>query len=385
MKIMIVDDDVTTLSLLEKSMTKWGYSIVKAENGKLAIEQLQASNIDMIVSDWLMPEMDGLTLCEKVRSLDLNHYIYIILISAQDTRTDVVRGLEGGVDDYITKPLNLEELRVRLEIGARIIKLERELNQKFVAIKRNYYQSIHMFTQLLETYNATLGGHSRRVGRLSLELAKHNPSVLPENYPVIEAAGLLHDIGLIGLPSSLVTKGVPEMTGDEKSLYHTHAERGEAILNQVDLLRPVASMVRWHHEQYNGRGFPDGLSKDRIPMGAFIVSAASIYDKLVYQLKCPFDKITDKLQTLRGYQLPSELVDLLLEINLEKMAAESKRRDKSVDIDELKPGMVLASDVHMKSGAFVMASKTTIDQVVIEKLKRYFELGNISRTVFINK
>ena len=385
MKILIVDDDAATLKLLAKSMEKWGYTVAIAENGRKALEQLNDAKFDMIVSDWLMPEMDGLELCHQVRSQDLKHYIYIILISGQDTRTDVVRGLEGGVDDFITKPLNLDELKARLEIGARIIKLERELNQKYLAIKRNYYQSIHMFTQLVETYDAALGSHSRRVGNLCLDLASRHQGILPENYPIIEAAGLLHDIGLIGLPNSLAIKSVPEMTGDEKDLYHKHPERGESILNQIDLLRPVAALVRSHHEQPNGRGFPDGISESQIPLGASIVSAASIYDDMVHHRNWSFNDITEKLQQMRGYQLSSELVDLLLEINLENMAIESKRTDREVDIDDLEPGMVLASDVHMKSGAFVMAAETVVCESVIEKLQRYYDLGNISDKVFINK
>ncbi len=385
MHILLVDDDTTTLSLLEKSLTKWGYTITTAENGIQAVEQLRHNPVDMIVSDWLMPEMDGLALCAKVRSLDLHRYIYIILISAQDTRTDIVRGLEGGVDDYITKPLNPDELRARLEIGARVIKLERELNQKFLAIKRNYYQSLHMFTQLLETYHSELGGHSRRVGELSLELAKRHPDIRPEDYPIIEAAGMLHDVGLIGLPGTLVEKSIPEMNGDEKKLYYSHPERGELILNQIDLLRPVATLVRLHHEQPNGRGFPDGLSKEQIPLGALVVSAASHYDNMAHRQKLKFEDISNKIQQLRGYQLPSGLVDLLLDINLENTEAESKRNFKVVDIEDLKPGMVLASDVHMKTGAFVMAADTRIDDEAIGKLKRYYELGNISSNVFISK
>lgn len=385
MNILLVDDDAATLRLLEKRLTKWGYSIATAESGRQAIEQLRASNIDMIVSDWLMPEMDGLALCDQVRQLDLKHYIYIILVSAKNKRSDVVRGLEGGVDDYLTKPLNLDELKARLEIGARIIKLERELNQKYVAIKCNYFQSIQMVTQLLETYHQALGSHSQRVGQLALEMAKRHPDVFPEDYPIIEAAGRLHDIGLIGLPDTLVTKSIPEMNGEEKALYRTHPERGEAILNQVDLLRPVAAMVRLHHEQTNGRGFPDGLAKDHLPPGAMVVSAASLYDDMVHHRNISLDQMAEKIHQMRGYQLPSELVDILLEINLEKIAEESKRNHQEVDIDELKPGMVLALDVHIKTGAFVMAAGTEINDDVIDKLKRYYELGNIGSKVFISK
>jgi putative two-component system response regulator len=329
--------------------------------------------------------MNGLELCQTIRAMDLKRYIYILLICDGDKCTNIVRGLPNGVDDYMIKPLNLDELQARLEIAARIIKLERELNQKYLAIKRNYYQSIHMFTQFLETYNKELGGHSRRVGQYALQLANRHPDVKPEDYPIIEAAGLLHDIGLIGLNKALVTKSIPEMTGDEKKDYHAHPERGELILNQVDLLRPVAKIVRMHHEQPNGRGFPDGLTAKQIPLAAEVVGAASIYDHLVHHKKITSNQIPEQLQQYRGYQIATEMVDFLLEINLERIEEEAKRTFREIDIEELQAGMILANDIRIKTGAFVMGADTCIDASVIEKLKRYHELGNISRNVFIKK
>jgi putative two-component system response regulator len=385
MKILVAEDDATTLSLLEKSMAKWGYVVQTAQNGLEALDLLGSTQIDIVVSDWLLPEINGFELCEKIRALPLSHYVYTILISDQDARVDVVRGLEDGVDDYITKPLNVDELQARMEIGARIIKLERELNQKYRTIRNHYYQTLQMFTQLLETYNKALGGHSRRVGRLALLLAKRHAGVRPEDYPVIEAAGLLHDIGLVGFPGELVSKSLVEMTGDEKALYRSHPERGEAILMQVDLLRPVAKLVRMHHEQANGRGFPDGLTDSQIPLAASVVNAASCYDHLCSVQKIRLKKIPEQLQHMRGYQLDPELVDLLLEYNIEQMQEDAKLTELDVEIDDLEPGMVLSRDVRMRTGAFFMGSDTTIDAAIIAKLKQYYELGNIASTVFINK
>jgi HD-GYP domain-containing protein (c-di-GMP phosphodiesterase class II) len=242
-----------------------------------------------------------------------------------------------------------------------------------------------MFTQLLETYNEQLGGPCRRVGKLSLKLAKRHPDVPPEDYPVIEAAGLLHDIGLIGLPATLVTKSITEMTGDEKMLYRTHPERGEMILSEVDLLLPVSRLVRMHHEQINGRGFPDGLTDEQLPAGARLVGAASIYDNFIYRSKFSYDDIPEHLQRYRGYQIDSVLVDLLLEINLSLMQTQAGKSDQLIDIEQLKDGMVLSRDVRMKTGAFVMAANTSIDASSIQKLKRYYELGNIVDKVYISK
>jgi response regulator RpfG family c-di-GMP phosphodiesterase len=381
----VVDDEPGILQNVTKILSKAEYEVFQASSAQDALEEMAKRSYSLLISDIVMPEMNGLELCEKARALNLKRYVYIILISAQDTRMDVVRGLKGGVDDYITKPVNLEELRARIEIGARVINLEHELNQKFLAIKRNYYQSIHMFTQLLETYNEQLGGHCRRVGKLSLTLAKRHPDVPPEDYPVIEAAGLLHDIGLIGLPETLVTKSITEMTGDEKTLYRSHPERGEMILSEVDLLLPVSRLVRMHHEQINGRGFPDGLTDDQLSAGARLVGAASIYDNLIHRSKTPHDEIPERLQRFRGYQIDPVLADLLLEINLSQMQAQADKTDERIDIDRLKAGMVLSRDVRMKTGAFVMAANTMIDASSIQKLKRYYELGNIIDKVYINK
>ena len=385
MQLLLVEDDASTLALLEKTAAKWGYTTRTAGNGRQAMAVLETDRIDMVVSDWVMPEMNGIELCRRIRELGGDPYIYIILISGQDTRADIVRGLESGVDDYLTKPLNLDELRARLEIGGRIVKLERELNQKFVAIKRNYYQTIHMFTQLLETYHERLGGHCRRVGRLALRMAKAHPQITADAYPIVEAAGMLHDIGLIGLPDTLLTKRRVEFNGEEQDLYRSHPVRGEAVLNQVDLLKPVARLVRMHHEQHNGRGFPDGLAGDQIPVSASLVAAASLYDGLVHQEKTPLDRISGHLQQCRGYQFSPDVVDLLLTINLQNIEAEAGRADMELPLEELEAGMVLSRDVRMKTGAFVMAGDTGLDDSTIEKLKRYHELGNIGDKVHIRK
>lgn len=385
MHIILVEDDSSTLALLKKNMIKWGYQVTTAGDGLQAMEMIPQKPFDIIVSDWLMPKMSGLELCEQVRALDLPHYVYVILISSQNTRMDVVRGLEGGADDYLVKPLNMQELRARLEIGCRILNLERELDRKFLTIKRNYYQTVRLFIRFLETYDKQLGSHCRRVGQTSLDLAKRVSAIAAEDYPIIEAAGFLHDIGLIGLPRTLFTKPMVELTGDEKKLYRSHPQRGEETLRQVDILTPVARIVRLHHEQPDGLGFPDGLAGDQIPPEARIVSAASIYDDLVHRRKIPLDGIPEKLHQLRGYRIDAALVEALLECHMIQMEAEAKQCDRPLCLDELKTGMVLSRDVMMKTGAAVLPAQTRIDTLVIEKLKHYVDLGNITGKVFIYK
>jgi cyclic di-GMP phosphodiesterase len=385
MNVLLVRSDIEGLSLYEKDIPKWGYHLCLADNAQQAYEHIRTNDCDIVLYDWLMSETNAIAFGQQVRALNTNRRLYIILVRTPETHPEFDRAGQSPMDDYMAAPLHAGELRARLEIGSRIVKLERELNQKYLAIKRNYYQSIHMFTQMLETYHKDLGGHSRRVGRIALILAQKHPGIPPEDYPVVEAAGLLHDIGLVGLPESLVTKSIPEMNGDEKNGYYAHSERGELILNHVDLLRPVAKIVRLHHEQYNGRGFPDGLCAKQIPVAAAAVGAASVYDHLVHHKKIALDDIPAQLQLFRGYQFSSEIIDLLIEINFDQMQEEAQRTFRTVDIEELQTGMILADDIHMRTGAFVMASDTCIDASAIEKLKRYREIGNISSHIFVKK
>jgi putative two-component system response regulator len=385
MKIILADDDKVSLELLERQITLWGYTVGTASNGEQAWQMLKTDPVSIVVSDWLMPEMDGLTLCRNIRTAGFDHYIYIILISGQDTRQDIVEGLEAGADDFITKPINLAEFRARLQIAARVVNLEGALHQRLNEIEASYYQTLKMFTQLMEGFDETLGGHCLRVSRLARHLATLHPKVDEADFDHIEAAGLLHDIGMVGLPPALLTKRRNEMCGDEQQQYQSHPIRSELLLKNIDTLRPVAKIVRAHHEQHNGRGFPDNLASDDIPIAAQLVSAASIYDNLRHRGQAGFEEMPDHLQRLKGYQLSPDLIDMLLDLNMALMEKEKTRTDSPLPLEALKEGMILASDVRMKTGAIVMAADTHLSPHQIDKLKGYLALGNINNQVIVYK
>ncbi|MDX2441560.1 MAG: response regulator [Desulfobacterales bacterium] len=385
MQILVVDDQAAARQFLEKILKDWGHTVYLAENGSEAWITLLSTAVDMVVTDWMMPEMNGLELCRKIRSAGFNKYIYIILISARDTQQDIIQGLEVGVDDYITKPVNTKEFRARIEIGERLISLEKKLHNKHAETERNYYQTIQMFTNLIEVVDEELGGHCKRVAKLCLRLAKLHPGVAQEDLPVLEAAGLLHDIGMVGLPKEIVSKRRTEMNGDEKKLYMSHPVQGEIILKEIEFLKPISILIRSHHEQVNGRGYPDGLKGEEIPLLSMIISGASIYDSLVKKWKVPMEDIPDRLQQQRGYQLEGDLIDYLLEINLENIRKEEEKDYLKFSLDELKEGMVLTSSVRMKSGALVLPSLTKLTNHSIEKLVNYRKLDCIADTVCVHK
>jgi putative two-component system response regulator len=384
MNILIVEDNKPTLRLLEKKINTWGYSVHLAENGIEALAKLASSPIDIVLTDWNMPEMNGLELCRRVRKSDMP-YIYLIVVTARDSRKDIVHGLESGADDYVTKPINFDELRARMGIGVRIVRMERDLDQRYTEIKRNYFQTIQMFISFIETFDEDLGGHCKRVAQLSLRLAKWFPDLSEEDLNTLESAGLLHDIGMVGLPNEMASKRGVEMNGDEMHLYHTHPIAGEIILNEIEFLRPVAKLVRSHHEQFNGRGFPDGVEGSKIPPLNKILAAAVSYDDLAHKWKTLLGDIPDKLQRMRGYELEPAIVDYLLEINSEDIRKEEEEDLHEIALDDLREGMRLAKGIRRDSGALVMPAETALTRYSIEKLIKFSELNCVKDKAYVYK
>jgi two-component system cell cycle response regulator len=127
-KVLIADDDALSRKILEDCLNEWGYEIVMAHNGNEAwdiLEKIDRPNLAVL--DWMMPGMDGVEICRRLRQLDLPNYVYVILLTARSKREDIINGLESGADDYIIKPFNREELKSRLKIGQRIIELEHRI------------------------------------------------------------------------------------------------------------------------------------------------------------------------------------------------------------------------------------------------------------------
>lgn len=128
MKVLVADDEVVTLRLLESSLRRWGYDVLTAKDGKEALHILQQPDSPkLVVFDWLMPGLDGIQLCQKIRSRSQDPYTYILLITGKREQDDVVKGLSAGADDYITKPFDSQELKVRLRAGKRILLLQDQL------------------------------------------------------------------------------------------------------------------------------------------------------------------------------------------------------------------------------------------------------------------
>ena len=134
-KILIADDNATMRALPAMLLRKWGYQVLEAADGVAAWEMLQRESVSFVISDWMMPEVDGRELIRRIRASGRPHYVYTILLTARSEQEDLVAGMEAGADDFVTKPYQREELHVRLRAGERIIKLERALEEQNRALR----------------------------------------------------------------------------------------------------------------------------------------------------------------------------------------------------------------------------------------------------------
>lgn len=385
MNVLIVDNDPKALSLYEETLSSNKYDLKLVYSGADALELMEVEPVDIVVTAWKMPEMDGIELCRRIHQGGFKGNVYTILVSNQDADSELIRSLGTIVNDYIRKPVNPIDLTVRMAIGARVVRLEHRIDRDRETLKKAYYPTVRTLFHLVNVYDEDLGNHSRRVAEASVKLAKRHPGVSSADYPTIQAAGLLHDIGMVCVPAAILTKSRTEMTARERTLFLSHPVQGESIMNENENLRSVAALVRMHHEQYNGKGFPDALAGNQIPLQAKIITAVSTYDNLIHRGKCSLESAPAELQRFIGYQIDPALYDYLIRLNMDNMAREACKTHREVRLDGLAEGMVLARNVRMKGGAMAMPVQTRMTSAMIDKLGQYSKKGYVPDKFYVYK
>ena len=385
MNVLIVDNDHQTLSAYEETLSSNKYDLKLVYNGADALELIEAEPIDIVVTAWRMQQMDGIELCRRIYQGGFKRNIYTILISDQDANSELIRSLGTIVNDYIRTPVSSIDLTVRLAIGARVVRLEHRIDRDKETLKKTYYPTVRTLSHLVNVYDEDLGNHSRRGAEASVKLARQHPGVSAADYPTIQAAGLLHDIGMVCVPASILAKSRTEMSANERTLFLSHPIQGESILNENEKLRSVAALVRMHHEQYNGKGFPDALTGNQIPLQAKIITAVSTYDNLIHRGKCSLENAPTELQRFIGYQIDPGLYEYLIRLNTENMAIDARNKFREVRLDGLSEGMVLARNVRMKGGAMAMPVQTRMTAAMIDKLGQYNQKGYVPNKFYVYK
>ena len=291
MNILAVDDDAVTLNRVKHYLKKWGYNILTAGNGVEALGKFLSEKIDIILTDWIMPEMDGPELIKQVHN-NSKRYVYIILLTSKRETDDLVSALsEVGADDYIVKPFDPEELRARVSVGERTVLLEKKLweynndleniiRMQTRIIRQTQEETIFRLLSALEARDKETGGHVRRIGLYSARLAKA-AGWRQDKIDDILIAASMHDIGKIGISDSILCKK-GRLTEAEFEIIKSHTIIGGRILgdSKLPMLQMAYDIALCHHEKWDGSGYPDGLIGDQIPEAACIVALVDVYDAL---------------------------------------------------------------------------------------------------------
>lgn len=318
MRVLIADDDLSTLVTLEGCLDSFGYEVATAMNGLEAFEMIQAGDYRLVISDWEMPGMDGIDLCRKVRERQLGSYVYFILLTGRGMEADLVDGLDAGADDFLRKPFNPDELRVRLRVAERTASLE----------SRDVF--IFSLAKLAESRDTDTGEHLERIREYSRVLAE-GLSELPKYASVVDADYIrtiyatspLHDIGKVGIPDGILLKP-GKLTPDEFEIMKTHTLIGYEALASAVKDNPSAKFYRFardivltHHERYDGKGYPRGLIGEEIPLCGRIVAVADVYDALttkrIYKPAFSHERAVQVISEGRREAFDPDVVDVFLD------------------------------------------------------------------------
>lgn len=314
MNVLVADDDPGTLELLQNAMEKFGYNVTTARDGDEAYALLRSGRFRVLITDWQMPGMTGLEICERLRASSTASYVYVIVLTSYASLDSVVCCLEAGADDYIAKPVRPAELLVRIRAGERLLNLEsREL-------------TIFALARLVESRDQETGGHLERIREYARILA-HDLQQLSDFAGEIDGRYIdllylttpLHDIGKVAIPDQILRKP-GKLTEEEYAVMKTHTVLGAQTLNDVACnhhnaayLRMARDIALTHHERFDGRGYPHGLSGDSIPLCGRITALADVYDALVstrpYKRAFSHDEAELVIQKGRGTQFDPRIVD----------------------------------------------------------------------------
>jgi response regulator RpfG family c-di-GMP phosphodiesterase len=419
-----------------------GYQIHTALNGAEGLACLEANkeSISLIISDQRMPGMSGSEFLEQAKRIR-PEIIRILLTGYSDVSAIIDAVNKGEIHRYFTKPWNDEQLLAQVdqsleqyelvlenrrlqalvqsqnkqlyELGLKQKKIidakTLELEKKNQALNKSFLGTIRLLVTFVDAINPSLGNYAKQTASLAKSVAK-DCDIQGEALEHIEIAGLLHDIGLLGLPVKLITKDESEMTDGEAKFFREHVTISLFLIQSVEKLKPVAQIVLHHHERYDGSGTPNGLKAEAIPLGARIIAAAGDYCKIINLWPEEKEKMIKKARGILGFEAIKNLENyapdamlheiglrallvggnkkydaeiiakLIRHINEDRLRRE-RRNTRLVRMGLLEPTMVLAKDLRTTDGNLLLSKDTVLDTYLIGSLKRLFRAELIEETL----
>jgi putative two-component system response regulator len=282
--ILVADDNEANRELLSALLSPEGYKVVCAANGQEALARVHSGSIDLALLDVVMPRPTGFEVCQTMKSKPETRLIPVILLTSLNSDADRIHGIMCGADDFLNKPVNKQELLARVHSLLLLKQFTDELD--------NAEMVLFSLALTIEAKDPYTEGHCDRLSKYSVALGEKLG--LPESLRLaLRRGGLIHDIGKLAVPESILLKPGP-LTPEERKIMEQHTIEGERICAPLRSFRNVLPIIRHHHEKQDGSGYPDGLKGDQIPLTARILQITDIYDALTtdrpYRKALPAEK-----------------------------------------------------------------------------------------------
>ncbi|MBN1128036.1 MAG: two-component system response regulator [Chitinispirillaceae bacterium] len=347
--ILVVDDQPQNIELLEAHLAPQNYEIVKAASGEEALEKLSGNQIDLILLDVMMPGMDGFEVTRRVRQDTAHRQLPIILVTALRETEDRVKGIEAGCDDFVSKPFDKTELLARVrsllkvkayndltsnyrkELESEVSRGTEELNHALDRIRAASLETIYRLSMASEYKDEDTGAHNKRMSRYSVAIARRW-GLDESGVETILYAAPMHDVGKIGIPDHILMKP-GRLDTAEWEIMKQHTVIGAKILkgSDAEFIKMGETIALYHHEKWDGSGYPNGRKSIEIPIVGRIAAIADVFDALTSKrpYKGPYS-VENSLAIIsegRGTHFDPDVVDAFFDIQDEILAIKKRFDD----------------------------------------------------------
>ena len=323
--ILVIDDDAANLRIASRILSAENMRVSCLKSGQSAIDFLQNNRPDLILLDVHMPGMDGFETCAALRADSRTANIPVIFLTADDDSETETRGLRAGAMDFLKKPFvpdvlllrvrhTLDLIRLQTNLSQEVDKKTQEVTAQHEKLEKISMQIVTALSGAIDAKDTYTNGHSTRVAAYSRKIAAR-AGFTEKEQDDIYMMGLLHDVGKIGVPDAIINKPA-KLTDEEYAIIKHHPVTGADILKNITEFPKLATGARWHHERFDGGGYPDGISGETIPVEARIIAVADAYDAMSsrrsYRDVLPQEKVRGEVLNGKGTQFDPVFADIML-------------------------------------------------------------------------